>query len=446
MAIGSGGGYNTFMPMSGNLSTRCHIYLEKALIDMSYGSNYLRDVPVAGGLVRGTIQTTCASVSSCNLDFSGNQWNPVFALTPASTRFSIKSANNINVTVNTIAPMQKAACGSLDVINGLVTVLGSNASSLVNQIPMYYSQITGQNLRLDQGIQLGMDRMTALHEGEGNDLEALAYFDEIFRSNISYAQGNGPTKKLLIIARSQMKTAYESALAQNLITPDQNLYNFDATTEDFVNGTNKLTSSAVTENNYFTQFYNELDKSQLLRAIGQPAKSLELLTELESCGLDFMEQSIVNREKKYAMKDIRIGELGMAFLDTTYVPDTSSFITPTTYSGDYHFGSIIQSLNQIDYQNCSGSQSLVMKSENTLEVFPNPASEEVTIRFTHEAMEGDAVVEIYQYDGRLFSAYVLNEKQQKEWTTNVSNWTPGTYQYVYIRPDGMRYSGVFVVL
>ncbi len=446
MATGTGGGYNTFGPMTGTLSTRCHIYLEKALIDMTLGSNYLRDVPVAGGLVRGTLQTTCSSALNCNLDFSGNQWNPIFALTPASTRFSIKSANNINVTVNTLLPMQKASCGSLDVINGFVSVLGSTVNAVLNQIPTYYSQTAGQNLRLDQGIQEAINRMTALNDGTGNDLQAIAYLDEIFRSNISYGQGSALTQKLLLQAKSHMKLALESAMGQGLITASQNLYNFDGTTEDFVNSTNRVTSSAVTENNYFRQFYNELDKAQVLRAIGQPQKSLELLTELESCGLDFMEQSIVNREKKYAMKEIRIAQVGMAFLDTVYVPDTSAFITPVHYAGDYHFGSIIQSLSNINYQNCMGSQNIMVETENKLEVFPNPASEELTIRFPDEPMEGDATIQIYQYDGRLLSTTILNKKQQLEWTTDVSAWTPGTYQYVYIRPDGMKYSGVLVVV
>ncbi len=445
MSTGARGGYNTFNPLTGTATDRSHILLVKATIDMHAGSNYLKDVPIAGGLVRGTLLTSCSSASNCSLDFSGNQWGSLGFTSPNANRFSIKSSNNITVSVNTLLPQFQAQCGALDQTTPVIDILSITGSSGLSQIPVYYSALMNAYLRLDVGIILATTKMTDFYPSTGNDLEAIRYFNEIFTSNITIEGANAPTKQLLAIAQRNMKLALETAMANNAVTVDQNNISFESHTAMYVNSLNKLTAVNITTDNYGMQFHNEFDKAQVLRAVGQPQKSLELLQQLEECGLDLFEQQLVNREKKYAMTDALTETYGAAILDTVIVPDTLNFIVPENYSGGYNFGSTIYNINYIDYVSCYGARSTSVFENHQLNLFPNPSSDVITIVLPDEWTEGEVQFEFYQADGRLVQKQ-LAVTSEHQLIMKLENWSPGTYRYSCVGPDGIQYSGVFTKL
>ncbi len=77
-----------------------------------------------------------------------------------------------------------------------------------------------------------------------------------------------------------------------------------------------------------------------------------------------------------------------------------------------------------------GTASLedVATSEWTLELFPNPGQDQLTIRSQHGGADATPSVVVYNADGRLVMDATHNTRgMEGDWVVDASSWTPGMY-------------------
>jgi hypothetical protein len=367
------------------------------------------------------------------VDFTNNQWNSGNTI-PSASLFQLASANGFNITVFADPVVAKPACGYYD---GPIVIDPPKTRSTMDEdgMPIIWSVLTGDSIRLDQAVIAGMNHMTT-YDSLGNDLTAVEHFDEIFRSDVD--PYDSLTRNYLWFAFDQMKTSLENAVASGQITTAQNQSDFEDHVEMYVNALVLMTDEEIDAYNYLSQFYHEIEKAHLFRVIGQPQTGLNILTELESCGVDSAAQAQLNSWKAIFESDVMIEQIGQQALDTMIVVDTTGYLSPALAVNQFSFGSVIHSLNNIEYPNCGlfGHRDHTWKTANTLSVFPNPSVSEVTVRWNHLLMPGEGELIIFQMDGRVVLTQKINTDQESAFSFNVAKWDSGVYQIRYVGPNG----------
>jgi hypothetical protein len=179
---------------------------------------------------------------------------------------------------------------------------------------------------------------------------------------------------------------------------------------------------------------------------GHPNIGLNILTELESCGLDSMEQAGLNYWKTVFEADIITNQIGLAALDSTIVVDTTGYISPALTVNAFRFGAQINDMNNILYPNCNYFITRDKKMDlNSMNLYPNPATSEVTIKFNHPLMNGEGIVTIQQADGRVVYTKIIDTNDAIGLTVQVSEWKSGAYQVRYQDPEGVVSTAQLIV-
>ncbi len=238
-----------------------------------------------------------------------------------------------------------------------------------------------------------------------------------------------------------MKVALESAYDNTYL----NVSDFETHVGKYLNALNKLTTTTITSSNYKPQFKLEMEKVHALRMIGQLDKSMDILTHLESCGLDQGEQEIVNLEKSFYDRDLLINHIGNGVIEYPTITNPSAIVTPVAYVGPYVFGATIQSFNNFIYPGCNDFKSLINENDPaTFNVFPNPVNTELNVSFSNEFDE-ESLIEIMQLDGRLAYQSKIKISMSVPTTINVEKWDAGAYKIRVIHPDGTQQTATFVI-
>lgn len=431
------GGYNQLYKTTNNKNIHlggCY------LADIKTGYNYIEYTGVTNTTIMGSTNSYCNTCPT--LDFSGNQWNPT-----NKSPINIASVYNSNGLVQYAYTTAPTALWQTCPASNVPTPPGDpNGKSLVEAdgMPIIYSTIVGDSTRLDEMVYRASEKMSMYNDSTANDLEAVNLLNEVFIADLD--KTDSITGYWSSFALDQMKAALESAFAKDQLTIVDNSSTFDPYVTKYAHAMMVMSDSVIDASNYEQQFIHEVNKAHLLRVIGHSDKGLNILTELEACGLDSAEQAHLNYWKQEFEKDLVIEEIGFAALDSVIVIDTNGYLNPALVVNAYSFGAIIHSLNDIQYPNCSFFQHRDKKSRfGGLQVAPNPATDEVHIAWSHLLMEGEGVLQIQQADGRIVLSRKIDTKESTGVTLRVSDWNPGVYQIKYRSPKGVVSTAQLVV-
>lgn len=421
-------GYNTIENNHGN-----NIQLDATNINLKNGYNFIK---TPGLSLYGSLLTNCIAPSQCQLTAVKNQWNDAGTTPPAST-FELYSLNSIPVTVKTFPNNKLVTCGLFD--GPYKPVSPGKGSGGIVELPGFIKSEEGKShVPIEKALDMAILRMKTVNPN-GNDFEAIEILNSIFTSTGKINEFNRP---LLEISRQSMKSAIENAFLEGQLTAEANQNNFEEPVQKYVHALNKMSDPGVQSNRYKEQFNLEIEKSHLYRLIGKPEKGLELLTELEKCGLKLKEQTIVNHWKKQYLIDIQAQELGTALLDTIIIIDSSQWKKPVSASKiDFYFGSIINGVNDITYVSCNSDEKSLMFSNSIVEqehvVYPNPAENEITINW---AFDSPLLLEISDLSGKV----ILTKEITNSETIQLEKFHSGIYLYNLRQNDLIKFSGKII--
>ncbi|MES2556449.1 MAG: T9SS type A sorting domain-containing protein [Bacteroidota bacterium] len=431
------GGYNKLYKTTNNKNI---VLAAAAIIDIKTGFNYIEYTGVANTTIAGATNSYCSSCPT--LDFSGNQWNAT-----NKSPINIASVYNASGTVQyayTTAPT--ALWQTCPASNVPTPPDDPNGKSLVDEdgMPIIYSGIVGDSTRLDEMVYRASEKMSMYNDSTANDLEAVDLLNDVFIADLD--KSDSITNYWSWFALDQMKAALESAFANDQLNIGDNTSSFDPYVTKYAHAMMVMSDSVIDGNNYERQFIHEINKAHLMRVVGHSDIGFNILTELEACGLDSAEQAHLNYWKQEFEKDLVIEEIGFAAIDSVIVIDTNDYLNPALVVNAYSFGAIIHNLNDIQYPNCSFfNHRDTRTSFGSVQVFPNPATDEVRIAWNHPLMEGEGVVQIQQADGRVVLTKKINANESTGITVRVSDWNPGVYQIKYRSPKGTVSTAQLVV-
>lgn len=439
-------GYNTF-----GRTYNSSIGLKDARININYGRNKFDNL--SPYYIWGTLSVPCGINTDCSINAQRNQWSATLA-PPLSTKFDIKGSDGLAFMVSANNTEAKALCGKYDNpghtgpnspgVNGLPTASqGGQNQAASNSLPHIVTHFN-PHIRLDNAFNYGLNKLFS--DNSNDHLDAISVFDDILKSNLS--KSNSILRYYLDMSKENMKSAYETALSEGLITT--NGASFDVHTQKYVDALNYMTDDEVNNQNYHSQFYNEMDKAHFFRTIGRSDKSIEILSELESCGIDGDEQAVLNHWKKQYLYDLKIEEFGTLLLDTVISVDTNSFVTPTALSlEEYYIGSSINTPDNIVYLSCNdnfSNKSLgFIESDKSLNfiAYPNPANNELTVELDSEM--GEISLRILSIDGRIAHDEIVSSEKIRSFKVDLNNIAPGTYILEIINTKGIQLKKQIVV-
>ncbi len=423
------GGYNSFNSAD---ATHGNVWLWYGDVDITNGRNYFN--PSSDKHIYARMNYPCPNNLYCYINADNNQWN-TGTQQPANNKFDVigSDLSPISLEVNTTEVMP--ACGFYDGQYTTSTDILPNVTTSLGDLP------------LDKAIHFARQEMT-INDSTANDEDALKLFDEIFRDSVlldSFA-----TRKWMFRALTDMKTALESEYYKQNILQESGQNPVMDYVNNYLNALNYMTPTTITVDNYRQAFHLELDKVQLYRMMEMPEDGLEILEETELCGLDSMEQEIVNYWKEQLLYDVLYAEWGLDILDTAINVDTRNFITPiSSPASSYNFGTFFNSLTDRTYAQCSGGERFAQDETEepsvVLGVYPVPADEVINI--TIKAEDGVLLNSIRLYDamGRLMGEIELFMDQSEVRGYSIQSWSTGVYYYNVSGPSGTYGGGTFVV-
>lgn len=426
------GGYNVLHKPAMNRS----VSLSGSNIALANGYNYISD-DGTDYIISGTLASPCTGLG-CLFSASLNQWNSGNTA-PPFTRFSLTSSNGNNRAVLTDPVALKPACGFFDTPGG-----GGTTGRFFydyDGMPLIWSASENDSVRLNAVVTDAI-HLTTAYDSLGNDLLAIERFNEVFTNELDLT--DSITHALAWQGFYHMKSAVETAIALGQITATQNSIEFESHVAMYVNALMILTDSVIDEDNYLTQFYHEIDKAHLFRVIGHSQIGLNILDELEYCGLDSTEQAEINYWKTQFSEDLVIEAVGETAVDSVIVIDTNGYITPALAVNAYSFGANIQGLNEINYPNCDFFEHRNARiTGDELLVYPNPAVTSITVQLP--GAPGKGKLAVLQSDGRTIVVMRTDAEQSRSLDIRVDEWNPGTYQVHYTDPTGRAFTAKLVV-
>jgi len=435
MSINDLAGYNV---LNKSLQNK-NIEVTACPISVKNGYNFIE---ACTNTIAGTTTITCVP-PGCLIDLSNNQWN-ISNTVPSVANFQIQTVSGnyaVLPQVSTVAV--KPSCGYYD---GTIVISPPKTKSTFDSdgMAIIWSAIHTDSIRLDDAIVGAMELMTS-YDSLGNDLQSLERFNEVFASDVN--PKDSLTRNYLWFAFDHMKTTLENAFTDDQITKAQNKCEFEPHVAMYANALRLMTDSVINDENYKTQFYHEIDKAHLFRVIGQPQIGLNILQELEFCGIDSVEQAQLNDWKTLFSEDIIVRQIGIDAIDSTIVIDTTSYIVPELNVNQYSFGAVINSLNDIQYPNCDffHSKELIQKrNAKQLNLYPNPATESVTVSVISD-VDGLGLLSFETADGRKVHSKGVDIINNVEYNVNISNWNPGIYLVTLTYADGKQLTKRLVV-
>ncbi len=371
-------GYNQFQLPTESSS----IEIDASKITLNNGYNYIHTG--TDPVIVGTTNTYGYPGLYNPLLAKRNQWASGASVPPATT-FDLTTANGYGIDVDASSPELMPACGYHDGDPGPI----KGKSLATDNDGMAIIAFQGDSVRLDSAIYDAMSYLTA-YNSAGNDFEVISRLNETLNQN--ELDVNDPVYGDLIpFAIQQMKLALESLYRSGQLNADMNAGAYETNTQHYADALVLLNSVAVDGTNYRKQFYHEMDKVQLFRMLDRHDISVEIMQNLEACGLDFAEQQYLNSVKESTLREIELQALVLADSTVAFdsIPvDTASFQTPViTSQSTFSFGADISDLNNILYPNC---EYYSMKSngeqQNDMQVFPNPNGGAFVVKLKKDKM------------------------------------------------------------
>lgn len=431
------GGYNVF-----NCSGNAAIQLRTSDINLRKGYNKFSDLP--------TYYVTGSSYNTFNsglnyIDATYNQWNTANT-TPGISKFNLKIPTSLtNYTFNTSPVFLLPSCWAY---GGAIPVppMPNNGTQPKNSgftpLIAYY----GDTVTIDTALVSAMNKMKYYNEF-GNDLDAIADLNELFKNNLDKTNPN--IAYYLNFGLRLMKTAIENAVSTKDIDVDLYANNYENHIQMYANALMKMTDDVIDSTNFQNQFYIELNKAHLFRLNKRSDIGLNILSELETCGLDSLGQAELNYWKKQFELDLEVIEIGINAVDSTITIDTSNYQIPTDLAiNQFHFGADIQNMNNISYPNCNYFQKANLEEllvENGIVVYPNPAKNEVNFHISNSILSNEYRLILLTNDGRIVHESIYSAKNNSINDVNISNCKNGIYHYKIILSTGEIKQGQFVI-
>lgn len=439
MSVDYNGGYNDLgKPEDHTYSPKNNVYLYNSDIQIDKGYNKFGEL-VGGGerYITGYVPFPCQPNSDCAIPAKRNQWGNTLTA-PAQNRFNVDGNNWEQFQFTATATYAFPLCGSQDPDPGPVDPGGGLDGKALGEKQAWVFPVISTSLGeqpLDFVVRTAMSKMTAYTERGGNDLEALALLDEVFTSGVDLESAG--LRNYLFQAAVIMKTALEGAYDKEQISVIDNAGGFEKYTQMYVDAMNMLTETGITEYSYKQAFMLELNKMQLFRLLDMPQVAIRLLTELEYCGLDTMEQHIVNDWKDRVQQDAFVKRTGFASIDSTFTPVRTGYAKGSANGEtNFTFGVVIQSPYDMEAPYCNWRANKGAFEDNPVVVYPNPAKESFQIDTDIKSFGGAATIKLETIDGRLVLEQQATDKNRDSFTVQVRGLSPGTYMVRLIGVNG----------
>ncbi len=435
MTSGTNLGYNLFDKVSPSLGHNI-ILNNAANLEVFNGSNIF-DESGTLSIFHGTLQVGLPGIGTMMLG-TNNRWSltsPTYV--PSSSEFTLSSSIGGGAVGVYIPSLEAASCGYYD-----GTVDYPEANGEFNSVQRITTQ-EFDNQKMANAIKFAILN-TELYDPTKNDLYALKLFGEILTYNYQDTTAVVAREWLKYYAYTIMKQTLQHAFFTDTVRVADNQSSFDQHVTRYVNVLNTLSSETVNTSNYLKQFNIEMDKAHLFHALGKDSIALDILVNMELCGVDSMEQVTINYwkyqyEMEQAMKSYGIEGF---FLDTNWV-DTSGYIVPSNRSfGD--FSSTIESPNSVTFVNCSQNLApLTDGSTGRFDLYPNPSEGVFTVSCIVPE-ESTGLLEIYNILGELVATFDCGSGTHTK-TIDVSDVRKGVYIYRFSIDQQVEYSGKVVI-
>ncbi|MBI3134209.1 MAG: T9SS type A sorting domain-containing protein [Bacteroidetes bacterium] len=431
----SHGGYNTFQKNSA--ATGPNVALWNAqYIYLGYGYNYF-DEQGSLPIIQGTLAIGYPPLWKQYIQAKRNRWNAANTAPPTSDISLTSYITGGAITAITSEP-QSASCPITDVIGNDVVSLAptDDYSKQIITTPHF----SGANFATAINYTISESER---YNPSKNDLTALSLFEEVLTYNVA---SNSANTWLTDYAYQYMKYTVQHTFRTGRISRADNMVSFHSGVQSYVNVLNHLTTGSVTSSNYQQMFYLEMDKVHLFHQLGKYDMALMILYNLESCGLDSVEQKHLNHWKF---------ELETEYAKTTYGPqaemldtawaDTTNYLIPVHRSFG-NFGSQIIDPATIQFYSCSAPRGQV--SDGALEefefsIYPNPSNGICNI--TYDLPEGsEGFVKVYGIDGKEIKTFKCQSGPNYE-VVDISNVSSGIYYYSYLIDGAVVQSGKLII-
>ena len=362
------------------------------------------------------------------LNAPNNEWNSSLT-NPSPSSFAV-SNNGAQVTIVT-NPTQSATCGQYDVNTNTTPYISSEPLNAVIALPIGGGFVTGP---ADQLLGDAMEMSKVIDTANGNNSAAIDMFHSLMLFDYSTTNASASTiQSFLDYTLRQMKYTLQSAFEHNEVSEEDNLVSFDPLVQKYVDGLNKKSTYIQVQNNKAGLLAHELDKVMLFDLIGHKTTSLALLYNTQYCGLDSIDQFIVNKYI-YNIESSKLHQqLGYeSYLNDSIVVATSGYLTPNSEGPQqYAFGSVINSLNSITYENDCSPQTNKQSffTTNDITVFPSPTNQYLTFKY-NVGLKDNAKVTVYNLDGKQVAYKSLASDLNQE-TITIENLSSGLYIYKY---------------
>lgn len=437
MSAQAGAGYNVFYNM-----LSWNITLDQALyIQLVGGYNYFNDNGTTYPRIFGTVQIGAGAKQYIHA--KRNRWN-VANTVPDQSVIDIHSSLSGNVITMTLIDPINAACASLDPGFPAGPTLPGNGHKLPNIQTSYFSD----SIRLDSAIAVAYS-LTELYDSTQNNFMAIQLYHEILM--YPYEEKNKISNIYLDYAAYEMKRTIEHCFSTGSIRQEDNVGSFHQSVQLYVDVLNDRSQKNITEKRYNEQFYLEMDKVSLYRMIGYNEIGLEILLNTEACGLDSVEQAVVNHWKFVIEEEMIKLVIGPQYegMDRIYT-DTLRYYPPIPYSAEeYFFGTKIRSLNDIKFRTCeSGGRGLISQSmepsNSIFKLYPNPTHDgQINIEYILPAETSGQFI-VFGIDGKII--YTFNCLEGSAYAViDIPFVSRGIYTYTYLVEGAIIENGKFVI-
>lgn len=241
------------------------------------------------------------------------------------------------------------------------------------------------------------------------------------------------------IALDQYKYTLESMVTDSLILKENNSSSFEPVVQEYVDVLMHLTDSVKIEANYKQQFNLELNKLALMRLLGKHEQALHIATNLSYCEHDSLQQFVLEELKERISSTLISKQQGfMSFLsdssDTFFEIDSSIFEIPAeSFIDSSGFGTYINGPSNLVFSSCApafGSNKALNGSgyAKNVAVFPNPATDEITVKVNNEIADKKSLYtfELYTLSGNQVLTSQISSRPR---IIDVSRIASGIYIY-----------------
>ncbi|MFD1551868.1 hypothetical protein DNU06_01785 [Putridiphycobacter roseus] len=281
----------------------------------------------------------------------------------------------------------------------------------------------------------------------GNNFQSMHVLHQVIKYDFRKTRlSNNQTADIVGEVVREMQSTFKSAINRNQIQSDLNVSSFQPMVQQYVDGLNLMSSYLVGSNNNASMFLNELNKVQLYLSINHPKIALSILNNTEYCGLNALDQKIVNFNKFGINEYLSKEAFGYkAFLTDSVFTDSTGFKTSLSNELNYYtFNSIINSVEDIDFRNNCGphQKSNILNKDLSFNLYPNPSNEIVKIEYFINSEEQGKFM-IYNLNGKTLLEIILMSDLRQE-SIDLNKISSGLYLYKFMVNEEVVKAGKFI--